>query len=343
VAASFGSLGLIARSVGVWASVATAGVLLVVAVLLGAYLGQVRIYGPAEFARAERSAELRGRAVVNGMIMFKREIGLAALDFVLICLAYIGAYVLRFGVPHGTPGPSGVQALPDIFYASLPFVVVVKLSALLAFQAYRGMWRYVGMQDLLTIGKVTLSSSAVLILGLPVVFRHLEVPRSALIIDWFIFTTLLMGSRVSFAALTDTVIRLQKQRLPGVLIVGAGDLGELVLRSIVRSHPPRYQAVGFLDVDPGKLRRAIHGVSVIGTLDDLERLAEEHDVEMVVLALPQAQRALAQDVAARCADLDLPCYPAATFVELHFGTPGEGDARDDTPARLPRPHSASAG
>src|SRR5260221_14496617 len=111
--------------------------------------------------------------------------------------------------------------------ALLAFVLAVKMSLLLAFQTYRGMWRYLGIADLMTLAKVTVISSAILIIGLPVVVRGVIIPRSVLVIDFLLFTFLLLGSRVSFAALNDSFARLQGRWQPHVLILGAGDLGEL--------------------------------------------------------------------------------------------------------------------
>src|SRR5438309_3205419 len=147
LAASFGSLGLIARAAGVWLSLLLAGGIFVVAVLFGAFLAQVRLYNPVQFA--EESPRLVNRPVVNGMIMFKRELGEAALDFVLVCVAYLGSFVLHYGFPNpAAPGPDPYSAMPTMLSASLAFVLVVKMSLLLAFQAYRGMWRYLGIADL---------------------------------------------------------------------------------------------------------------------------------------------------------------------------------------------------
>jgi UDP-GlcNAc:undecaprenyl-phosphate/decaprenyl-phosphate GlcNAc-1-phosphate transferase len=317
LAASFGSLGLIARSIGVWVSLLAAGALLVIVVLFGAYLAQVRIYGPVQFA--ERSAALSGRPVINGMIMFKRELGEAALDFVLICVAYLGAFVLHFGLPNpAAPGGDPLAVLPDLLSATLAFVLVVKLSLLLAFGAYRGMWRYVGLADILVLTRVSVLSSILLLVGLPLLARGVIVPRSVLIIDFLLFTFLLIGSRVSFAALNDTFARLQNRWLPRVLIVGAGDLGELVLRSLVRSRPATYRAVGFLDPDPANRNRTMHSVRVLGSPDDLARVTAELDVDLVVLALPPAHQSETEHAREKCEILGVPAYAAATFVEMHF-------------------------
>ncbi len=318
LAASFGSLGLVARSAGVWLSLLLAGVYLVITVLFGAFLAQVRIYNPLQFA--ERAGALRDRPVVNGALMFKRELGEAALDFVLICVAYLGSFVLHYGFPNpAAPGPDPYVAIPVMLSASLAYVLVVKMSLLLVFQAYRGMWRYLGITDLMTLAKVTLLSSILLVVGLPLLVRgSVIIPRSVLVIDFLLFTVLLIGSRVSFAALNDSFIRLQSRWQPHVLIVGAGDLGELVLRSIIRSRPALYRAVGFLDPDPTTRNRTLHSVRVLGTPDDLASVTGQHAVDLVVLALAPMYADLAERLRMRCEALDVPVFAASTFVEMQF-------------------------
>jgi UDP-GlcNAc:undecaprenyl-phosphate GlcNAc-1-phosphate transferase len=317
LAASFGSLGLVARTAGVWLSLLLAGVYLVIMVLFGAFLAQVRIYNPLQFA--EHAATLANRPVVNGMIMFKRELGEAALDFVLVCVAYLGAFVLHYGFPNpAAPGPDPYASLPTLLSASLAFVVVVKMTLLLVFQAYRGMWRYLGIPDLITLAKATTLASLILVIGLPLLVRNPVIPRSVLVIDFLVFTFLLIGSRVAFAWLNDTFLRLQSRWQPQVRIVGAGDLGELVLRSILRSRPAAYRPVGFLDPDPATRNRTLHSVRVMGTPDDLAVVAAQHDIDLVVVALAPAYAEVAQRVREVCDTLGLPAFAAATFVEMHF-------------------------
>ena len=317
LAIGFGSLGLVARAAGVWLSLLLAGVYLVVSVLFGAFLAQVRIYNPMQFA--ERAATLANRPVVNGMIMFKRELGEAALDFVLVCVAYLGAFVLHYGFPNpAAPGPDPYKEIPIMLSASLALVLLVKLSLLLFFQAYRGMWRYLGIADLMTLAKVTLFASAILVIGLPIVVRGVIIPRSVLVIDFLLFTFLLIGSRVSFAAMNDTFARLQSRWQPHVLVIGAGDLGDVVLRTILRARPAAYRPIGILDPDPATRNRTLHSVRVLGTPEDLAAVAGQHDVDLVVLALAPMYAELAERVLAHCEALGIAAYAAGTFVEMHF-------------------------
>ena len=317
LAASFGSLGLVARVMGVWLSLVLAGVYLVIAVLFGAFLAQVRLYNPVQFA--EQSAALTNRPVVNGMIMFKRELGEAALDFVLVCVAYLGAFVLHFGFPNpAAPGPDPYKEIPVMMSASLAIVLLVKMCLLLVFQAYRGMWRYLGIPDLMTLAKVTMLASAVLIIALPLVVRDPIIPRSVLVIDFLLFTFLLIGSRLSFAALNDMFVRLQSRWQPHVLIVGAGDVGELVLRTILRARPAAYRPIGFLDPDPATRNRTMHSVRVLGTTEDLATIAGQHDIDLVVLALAPIYADLAERLREHCEALGVPALAAASFVQMHF-------------------------
>jgi UDP-GlcNAc:undecaprenyl-phosphate/decaprenyl-phosphate GlcNAc-1-phosphate transferase len=337
LAAAFGSLGLVARSAGVWISLLLAGAYLVITVLFGAFLAQVRIYNPLQYAEAAES--LANRPVVNGMIMFKRELGEAALDFVLVCVAYLGAFVLHYGFPNpAARGPDPYAAMPGMLSASLAIVLGVKMSLLLVFKAYRGMWRYLGIADLMTMAKVTFISSFILIIALPILVRGVIIPRSVLVIDFLLFTFLLIGSRVSFAALNDSFARLQGRWQPHVLILGAGDLGELVLRSIIRSRPAAYQPVGFLDPDPSRRNRTLHSVRVLGTLDDLATVTGQHDVDLVVLALAPSYAGVLERLHERCDALGIPAVAAATFVEMHFaGLPVLPAPETETPVGLVDP------
>jgi UDP-GlcNAc:undecaprenyl-phosphate/decaprenyl-phosphate GlcNAc-1-phosphate transferase len=320
LAAAFGSLGIVARMAGAWLSLLLAGVYIVIAVLLGAFLAQVRIVNPVQYAA--QSDTLANRPVVNGMIMFKRELGEAALDFVLVCVAYLGAFVLHYGFPNpAAPGPDPYAALPTMLSASLAFVVVVKMTLLLAFQAYRGMWRYIGVTDLMNLAKITIVGSIILFVLVPVAanaLRGVIIPRSVLVIDFLLFTFLLIGSRLSFAALNEAFVRLQSRWQPRVLIIGAGDLGELVVRSVLRARPAAYRAVGFLDPDPATKNRTVHNVRVLGTTADLVDVVNQHDIDLVVLALAPGYADLAERIKAHCESLGLAVLAAATFVEMHF-------------------------
>jgi FlaA1/EpsC-like NDP-sugar epimerase len=108
-------------------------------------------------------------------------------------------------------------------------------------------------------------------------------PRAVLLIDWLVVTALLVAARMSFVLIRDVLARLRRRDLTRVLIVGAGDTGELVLRAMARSRSHAYRAVGFLDDDRDKQQRAIHGVRVLGPTTSLGEIVQREGVDEVVL------------------------------------------------------------
>ena len=274
LAACFGSLGLVARIAGVWLSLLLAGVYLAIAVLFGAFLAQVRMYNPVQFA--EQSERLRNRPVVNGMIMFKRELGEAALDFVLVCVAYLGAFVLHYGFPEsgrartrsvrGDAGHAvrvaGVGAAgQDAPAAGVPGVPRdVALSRHLrpddACQSHVAQQRHPGhrsahrgaRRDHPAVGAGD---------RLPAV--HVPAARLARVCSPR-STTPSCDSRAAGS-------RACSSSAP------ATSASWCCARSCARGRP-RIDAIGFLDPDPATRNRTVHSVRVLGTTDDLASVAD---------------------------------------------------------------------
>jgi exopolysaccharide biosynthesis polyprenyl glycosylphosphotransferase len=76
--------------------------------------------------------------------------------------------------------------------------------------------------------------------------------------------------------------------LQRVLVIGAGELGRQVVERLDAHREYGFQVVGFLDDDPGRQQRAIQGVPVLGTTNELESAVKEHGVDQVLIALPLA-------------------------------------------------------
>jgi FlaA1/EpsC-like NDP-sugar epimerase len=85
-----------------------------------------------------------------------------------------------------------------------------------------------------------------------------------------------------------------------VIVVGAGDAGQLILRELQRSRRLRYSPIGIVDDDPRKKNLRIHGVRVLGRLDDLPRLLREHRPQEVLIAIPSASGAARQRIVESC-------------------------------------------
>lgn len=151
--------------------------------------------------------------------------------------------------------------------------VLVAGPVFLSQKMYRGIWRYASLNDFLTI---TRSATLAVLIFLPILFlltRLSGFPRSTVVITWFVLIALLAGPRFLYRMIKDrrvdaALLREGSRRVP-VLLVGDGDGAELFIRATGRGGA-RYAPVGILSGSAGQVGRGIHGVEVLGTLDDLE-------------------------------------------------------------------------
>jgi FlaA1/EpsC-like NDP-sugar epimerase len=119
---------------------------------------------------------------------------------------------------------------------------------------------------------------------------RLAVPDTVLIIDWAATIALVGGMRFLVRIVREGSRPVSPAGLTRVLIVGAGDAGEGVLRELYRLPVERYHVVGFVDDDPKKRGMRIHGVPVLGGVADLAAVADRQNAQEVVIALPQPTR-----------------------------------------------------
>jgi FlaA1/EpsC-like NDP-sugar epimerase len=128
--------------------------------------------------------------------------------------------------------------------------------------------------------------------------------RAVMVVDWVLVSALVAGSRLSLVWLRHTFALRPRAGDRRVLIVGATDMGELALRLMLHSTHAAYHPAGFLDDDPGKHRRKITGVSVLGTVNDLGAVAKREHADLVVIA-GDPDDARRQRVRDTCAELGI--------------------------------------
>src|SRR5664280_3040632 len=76
--------------------------------------------------------------------------------------------------------------------------------------------------------------------------------------------------------------------LKKVLIIGAGDAGEKMLREIMDNNALHYDVVGFVDDDMEKHGRTIHGIPVLGTVESLHKILKKKIIQQIFIAVPSA-------------------------------------------------------
>jgi UDP-GlcNAc:undecaprenyl-phosphate GlcNAc-1-phosphate transferase len=245
--------------------------------LLGVYLAGVKGYDEEAQVRDARDKPLYAFLVD---FSYKRRIFEVLLDVVLIVLAYWSAYAIKFEPFSNSPAWK-------LFLRTLPVLVVVRLAAFLLFGVYRGIWRYTSIDDLMAFAKAVAAGSVISLVIVLFKFRFQGYSRAVFLIDALVMLLLLTGSRIAFRFFRQVLPAANGDQARRVLIYGAGDAGELLLRELLNNRDLRYAPVGFMDDDPKKQGKVIHGFRVFGGNGLLKRIIGEHQVEQVLISSPR--------------------------------------------------------
>jgi FlaA1/EpsC-like NDP-sugar epimerase len=183
-----------------------------------------------------------------------------------------------------------------LFVRWLLVTLVVKLIVFGMFGQYHGWWQYASVSDLLSIIKASHVSAAILVPGwyvatalIPdIMHNFFKVPVTVMMLDWPATILLVCGARMGFRLYHEETRTVASGRLTRLLIVGAGNAGETLLREIQRMSVMRYEPVGFIDDDATKLGVRIHGVAVLGKTNQIKAIAQKHNVDEIVIAMPSA-------------------------------------------------------
>jgi FlaA1/EpsC-like NDP-sugar epimerase len=184
----------------------------------------------------------------------------------------------------------------------LLFFLAVKLPVFGCFKQYRGWWRYVSISDLLGIFRASLVSTLIILavwftvmLQVPSVRRALPpgittVSQGIFMADLFGTILVPAGLRMLIRLYHEEFRSVEGQRRKRFLIVGAGNAGEALLREIHRMPVIQYDVIGFIDDDPVKQGISIHGIPVLGTVEELPRICRHHNIDEIAIAMPAATR-----------------------------------------------------
>jgi len=286
-------------------SLALIAVFILTLTIVGVYLSKVKVYEEQDEAVA-----LQNKAAFGFLLNLshKRRIFEVVLDVILIALAYYASYVLIFGSFEESENWA-------LFIKSLPILIVLQLFALLVVGVYRGIWRYTSVQDLVTFAKGVVLGSILSIIALLLLYRFQFFSRKVFIANALILFVAIAVSRMAF--------RLFRQLLPSpvskqgrkVLIYGAGDGGEMVLRELKNNPNWDYAPVGFVDDDPFKQNKVIHGLKVFGGNGSLAQVCQDNDVEEILVSFREIDAQQLAEVRAVCRKREISLKRASLKIE----------------------------
>lgn len=247
--------------------------LLLSVILMGIYLSQIRVYPEKEF-----SVLRNGRFTpIILEITFKRQIFHVILDLSLVAFAYYLSYRVRFGFGHQ------FNVFFDVFLKSLPAIIICKFVAFFLLGVYRGMWRYMGLSDVFVYLKASLLGTLLSLALVTYIYRFASFSKGVFLIDWFLTTAFLVGSRASFRSFRE-FIKYKALKGESVLIYGAGRGGQVLLREILDNKRLSVKPVGFIDDNVTKVGKRLYGYPVMGTGANLENILEKVAVNGLIIS-----------------------------------------------------------
>jgi FlaA1/EpsC-like NDP-sugar epimerase len=239
-------------------------------------------------------------------------------DLLMVWICWLGLHQFRYSIAD-----AGLAASPAW---SLEILIILVVQGLIFWCVglYRGVWRFASIPDLVNIVKASLFGFLVI---LPILFfifeRADQVPRTVMILYPVVLSALLGMPRLLYRAWKDHGLARTDKAALRVLILGAGQAGEALVRDLRRAGA--YQPVGFLD-DAAKLRGShLQGIPVLGRIDELERIAPETAARLLVIAMPSLDATQMQRVVAACEKTGLPFRTVPRLDDLLEGRslPGE--------------------
>lgn len=212
------------------------------------------------------------------MKRFFRSFSWVVLDIVLLNVSLILSLILRFGEGWG-----------NYFYVyreSIVYLSGLFLLFAVIFRLYKRIWRYLSIGDLFLIAEVVTGGIFGTVLYLNWV-KGIAFPRTVVALTWFFSLALVGGSRLVWRLYCERKGALDRGQ-ERILIVGAGDAGEVISREIIR-RPDLGKLVGFVDDDKEKIGERIHNRKVLGNVEGINDILEKEQIDTVIIAIPTAR------------------------------------------------------
>lgn len=216
-----------------------------------------------------------------------RRIFLVSFDVISIIIAAYGSLLLRFN------GPIESQYLHrvNILIGSM---ILIGLAIFITFRLYHSLWQFASIIELKNIIFASIMSAIANILICELTGNPL--PRSCYFIYFLLLVLMVGGSRfiyrfIRLYAARHNIRRRKEQRpLEKVMIIGAGVAGEKVYKEILGSKSIYKEVICFIDDEPSKWNRTIHGVSIYGGRDKIIEAVNKYKIEEIMVAMPSASK-----------------------------------------------------
>jgi FlaA1/EpsC-like NDP-sugar epimerase len=270
---------------------------------------------------------MRRRISSPALSLSRHSLPRLALDGGLIALSYYLAFQLRFD--GGLKGRYEQLLDRTLWWVLGGSIVVLALA-----RVEQRRWRYSGQRDYEALARAVVITVVLTVVAIAVLrpakvhathglgaVTGVDLPDGVVALYFLLSLVLLMSARVAVRSVYERrpldALRSTPRRARNVMIVGAGDGGQLVLREILRNRELGLAPIGFLDDDPRKRGLRIEGVRVRGnTQGDLPRVLDQAEPDEVIIAIPSAPGTTRARVVRECRRRAIPVRTLPTVFEL---------------------------
>lgn len=223
--------------------------------------------------------------------LITRRTFLIVYDIVAVCLANILALFLRYEFRY--------EDIPryfiDAVWVHMPISVLITLLLFYLFRLYHSLWAYAGMNEMQNILVGSFSSAA--LQGLTLLLFDRGVPRSYYFFNAFLLVGFTMASRFAYRFARETRRRKHnKKNGISVMIIGAGDAGNAIIKEIQSSYFSTMRIKCLIDDDSQKWGGFIQGIKVVGGRNKIVESAALHNIDEIIIAIPSASRKTIKEI-----------------------------------------------
>jgi len=234
-------------------------------------------------------------------------------DILSIPVAWYLSYWLQNNL---RPFPQKVTTVYALL--ALTLLGVIQIGCYYYFKVYRGLWKFSSLNDVRRIIHAVVSAIVLVIplLYMTSVLPH--IPRSILPMYGILLGMLLCGGRLILRTYWDkSNIIDNSSDIKRVLIIGAGQAGESLIRDLSRSNA--YLPIGLVDDDRSKFRQDVRGISVLGNVEALPRIVKEFKIDLIFIAIPSARSIDMRRIVSRCESCRIPFRTLPSILSIASG------------------------
>lgn len=243
-------------------------------------------------------------------------------DSLMVVMAWLGAYWLRFNLSD----------IPSTYWhaavMTLPWIMAIQLTIYVAFGLYRGDWRYASIPDLIRIIKAVFAGSVIVSLSLFIADRNEGVPRSVLPLYILLLVSTLGGARFLYRRYRE--YSSQKKVLSGlrVLVIGAGQAGESLVRDLMREDSQKYLPVAFVDDNQVKQYCEVRGIPIVGGCESIPNIVKKLNIDLAIIAIPSLSSEKLRRIVTLCESAEIPFRRVPSLDDLTAGRVNISALRD---------------